>query len=86
MICPVCNVQLVMTERQGIEIDYCLNAEGFGSTGGSWIRSLSVRFQRFLKCNTEKVITNLMVDIMANTIKMNIIRRKGASFLICSIE
>ena len=28
MNCPVCNVQLVMTERQGIEIDYCLKCRG----------------------------------------------------------
>ena len=29
MQCPVCNnVQLVMSERQGIEIDYCPNCRG----------------------------------------------------------
>jgi Zn-finger nucleic acid-binding protein len=29
MDCPVCkNVQLVMSERQGIEIDYCPNCRG----------------------------------------------------------
>lgn len=29
MLCPVCrNVALVMTERQGIEIDYCPNCRG----------------------------------------------------------
>ena len=28
MNCPVCNVQLVMTERQGIEIDYCPKCRG----------------------------------------------------------
>ncbi|MGE5347746.1 MAG: zf-TFIIB domain-containing protein [Actinomycetota bacterium] len=28
MNCPECNVNLVMSERQGIEIDYCPNCRG----------------------------------------------------------
>lgn len=28
MLCPVCSVQLVMSERQGIEIDYCPQCRG----------------------------------------------------------
>jgi len=28
MNCPICNVQLVMTERQEIEIDYCPKCRG----------------------------------------------------------
>ena len=28
MNCPVCNVQLIMSERQGIEIDYCPKCRG----------------------------------------------------------
>jgi Zn-finger nucleic acid-binding protein len=28
MPCPVCNVPLVMSERQGIEIDYCPQCRG----------------------------------------------------------
>ena len=28
MNCPVCNVSLVMSERQGIEIDYCPQCRG----------------------------------------------------------
>lgn len=28
MNCPNCNVALVMSERQGIEIDYCPNCRG----------------------------------------------------------
>jgi uncharacterized protein len=28
MNCPVCNVQLVMSERQGVEIDYCPKCRG----------------------------------------------------------
>jgi uncharacterized protein len=28
MLCPVCKVTLVMTDRQGIEIDYCPQCRG----------------------------------------------------------
>lgn len=28
MKCPVCNVNLVMSERQGVEIDYCPECRG----------------------------------------------------------
>ena len=28
MNCPVCNVSLVMSERQGVEIDYCPKCRG----------------------------------------------------------
>lgn len=28
MKCPVCNIDLLMSERQGIEIDYCPNCRG----------------------------------------------------------
>lgn len=28
MNCPICNVQLVMSERHGIEIDYCPTCRG----------------------------------------------------------
>lgn len=28
MNCPVCNVPLVMSERQGVEIDYCPQCRG----------------------------------------------------------
>ena len=28
MKCPVCNVDLVMTDRQGVEIDYCSKCRG----------------------------------------------------------
>jgi hypothetical protein len=28
MKCPICNVDLVMSERQGIEIDYCPQCRG----------------------------------------------------------
>ncbi|WP_297192962.1 zf-TFIIB domain-containing protein [uncultured Campylobacter sp.] len=28
MLCPVCNVDLVMSERSGVEIDYCPKCRG----------------------------------------------------------
>lgn len=28
MICPVCTIELAMTERQGVEVDYCPQCRG----------------------------------------------------------
>lgn len=28
MLCPVCNVELRLTDRQGVEIDYCPQCRG----------------------------------------------------------
>jgi Zn-finger nucleic acid-binding protein len=28
MLCPICNVDLLMTEKQGVEIDYCPKCRG----------------------------------------------------------
>lgn len=28
MLCPICSVDLMMTERQGVEIDYCPKCRG----------------------------------------------------------
>jgi Zn-finger nucleic acid-binding protein len=28
MLCPICNVELLMAEKQGIEIDYCPKCRG----------------------------------------------------------
>ena len=28
MLCPICNVDLLLAERQGIEIDYCPKCRG----------------------------------------------------------
>lgn len=38
MNCPVCNVALNMTERQGVEIDYCPKCRGVWLDRGSWTR------------------------------------------------
>jgi uncharacterized protein len=34
MICPICNVDLLMADRQGIEIDYCPKCRGIWLDGG----------------------------------------------------
>lgn len=39
MKCPVCSVDLMMSERQGIEIDYCPQCRGvYGWTAESLIK------------------------------------------------
>jgi Zn-finger nucleic acid-binding protein len=48
--CPVCNVELKMTERQGIEIDYCPQCRGVwldrGELDKMIERSASISSQR----------------------------------------
>ena len=46
MKCPTCNVDLVMSERQGIEIDYCPQCRGVWLDRGNSIRSSSGRLPR----------------------------------------
>ena len=47
MPCPVCRVPLVMSERQGVEIDYCPQcAAAYGSTEASSTRSSSAAPER----------------------------------------
>lgn len=36
MMCPNCNVNLVMSERQGVEIDYCPNCRGVWLDVARW--------------------------------------------------
>ena len=36
MQCPVCNVELRMTDRQGVEIDYCPQCRGVWLDRGEW--------------------------------------------------
>ena len=34
MLCPVCRVDLMMTDRQGVEVDYCPKCRGIWLDGG----------------------------------------------------
>jgi Zn-finger nucleic acid-binding protein len=38
MKCPVCDVDLLLSERQGVEIDYCPKCEEFGLEEVNWIK------------------------------------------------
>lgn len=40
--CPNCKIDLVMSERQGVEIDYCPNVGACGSIAANWTRSSSM--------------------------------------------
>ena len=46
MHCPVDGSELRITERQGIEIDYCPQWRGIWVDRGSWTRLLSGRHSR----------------------------------------
>lgn len=57
MKCPNCDETLVMTERQGIEIDYCPKCRGVWLDKGELdkiIERSSVQSQQELKQNKEK--------------------------------
>lgn len=36
MICPTCQKTLIVVERNGIELDYCLSCEGFWFDADEW--------------------------------------------------
>ncbi|MGN6163468.1 MAG: zf-TFIIB domain-containing protein [Flavisolibacter sp.] len=54
MKCPNCNETLLMTERNQIEIDYCLRAEVYGWTKVNWIKCLNTLHKIFRR-NKEKI-------------------------------
>lgn len=60
MNCPICNIQLVMSERQGIEIDYCPTCRGIWLDRGELDkiieRSVADSPQRLSKDNTSRDI------------------------------
>jgi uncharacterized protein len=46
MLCPVCNVDLVMADRQGIEIDYCPKCRGLWLDRGELDKLIERNTQR----------------------------------------
>ena len=63
MNCPVCNVALNMTERQGVEIDYCPKCRGVWLDRGSWIRLSSGRPPRRLPDRFRSLIPSPVTGI-----------------------
>jgi uncharacterized protein len=50
MLCPICNVDLLLAERQGLEIDYCPKCRGMWLDRGKLekiIERSSAEFQSF---------------------------------------
>jgi Zn-finger nucleic acid-binding protein len=58
MKCPNCNVNLVMTERSGIEIDYCPDCRGVWLDRGE----LDKIIERSSAQNTQPTQPNVYVD------------------------
>jgi uncharacterized protein len=46
MLCPVCQVDLMMTDRQGIEIDYCPKCRGLWLDRGELDKLIERNTQR----------------------------------------
>ena len=59
MKCPVCSIDLNMMDRQGVEIDYALNAAEYGWTAGNSTRSLSVPEHRSAQTGLSTLIAIL---------------------------
>lgn len=66
LICPACQVALVMSERQNIEIDYCPNCRGVWLDRGELDkiidRSNSTRFDQSLAPATSPMKNSYPVD------------------------
>lgn len=54
MKCPNCNVNLVMTERSGIEIDYCPDCRGVWLDRGELDKIIERSSQNFTNAPQEK--------------------------------
>lgn len=50
MKCPHCNIDLMMTERQGIEIDYCSKCRGVWLDRGELDKIIERSSQESAKC------------------------------------
>ena len=51
LLCPVCRVDLVMSDRQGIEIDYCPKCRGVWLDRGE----LDKIIERSMRCNSPAI-------------------------------
>ena len=82
MNCPICNVQLVMNERQGIEIDYCPRCRGVWLDRGE----LDKIIERSVSELSQRQSRESGYDHHGGTSWQGPLQEKGTSFLICSIE
>lgn len=75
MLCPVCNVDLVMSDRSGVEIDYCPKCRGVWLDRGELDKiidavSLIQQILTKLQDKSQDIMTQLIISTMT------IIKRK----------
>ena len=56
MNCPVCNVGLLLSERQGIEIDYCPKCRGIWLDRGELDKIIERSIPQHEKQNSEDIL------------------------------
>ena len=58
MKCPVCSLELIVVERNGIELDYCIQCQGFWFDAGEINLPLTTlyRVRRTLDCSWEALL------------------------------
>lgn len=66
MNCPICNIPLNITERQGVEIDFIRNVAVCGWTGASWTRLLSVQHRKCLPIPIRSGRMTAMISVMTS--------------------
>ena len=88
MLCPVCKVDLLLSEKQGIEIDYCPKCRGIWLDRGELdkIVEKSANAEDNFRLKERNTNTNYREMMMISTNHMDIIRIKENPFLaICLI-
>lgn len=84
MKCPVCNtVNLAITERQGIEIDYCPECRGVWLDRGELTSSLNVPSDRVASRRASTLPSVTRIAIATTTTAAS---RASRSCAICSTE
>ena len=68
MKCPVCSIDLSMTDRQGVEIDYCPKCRGVWLDRGNSTSSLSDPTHRSADLSNLTAITTTITAGKANII------------------
>ena len=69
MNCPICNVQRVMTERQGIETGYCPKCQGFWLDRGESDKIIDRSVSDLSQIQPKKMGMTIMEDVMARAIR-----------------
>ena len=72
MLCPACKVELKMSDREGIEIDYCPQCRGVWLDRGELDKIVEKSSSRALRAAATSTTMTIMVPKVLIATKMNI--------------